>query len=1066
MSMYNINNLIVLIVIYCSLSTVVLTETPPSLLLAFRTSINDQSLSTALNVTSLGDGSVIRAKDFDGSTMAVFPDVNNDTVLIFGAIEVYWNIYQLDYQTLELTSLAIFKNPSPYAYQATAFGYEPSLQLVFNVGYVGAKKQFSFVSWDFKNSLLNTQPLSLGINTVGQPVGCYSQESGTYYIMVGVQGGNPRLVTYDVAGKTLSPTQYELTSEFTSEPFFSIFWIADQQQLYGVEISTNTTNGSQLTSFNLYKINLNNNHAAKSSSTANLSSASLELAYSIDSIFISSEFTPYVVDTNIIVFFTVNNEGNLVTTALDLNSMQSEQSVSNQFYNKDLTVIYYITSHYIHNLFQNLNKFYNFMSSMMKSKGKKAALFDDDIQLECFYNDNNWDARIFDKQARPIGSTARSEFTTTESKEIQVKIGLSEWNKLVKDNEKLALQSYSIERASYVGTAETHSVRVQCNFDILVFSTNQQIPLLPSSIALTSSSIKYSSHINDAEPNTVDKNSCIGVIDNAHQFFPEKAGKYHLKLEVLVNYLTAKKNGFGFSSPKSTFNQISISVPREVQIKIDPVSSQTEHVKNDGESISTSTASIPPTPYIKVQWTDFEIEEIVQVTAATPVEKKQSEQAKATVQQYTLCSVGEGVVVLNSSIKYSMVSGSLSSMEVIISNNLNVLSVEGMGIKKWECFPIAPLVEISNAARPPATEKLVKILLNSPIEDNYIFNLISEFEMSSTSSDIAISSIRCRGSEISREKGFLVVEKSTANVEVEHLAREGLTLIDKTEVPHPLAQMASGPLLLSYKFLDPKYKLDIRITKHSDLQVLVAICESAHFMATLSSEGALLKKLIFNIRNTQQQYIRIPIQHRFEIWSTIVAGKAVKPAQDENGSVMIPLSKSSGTERGIQKPFQVVLVYKHAADTELFNEGKLDLTFPSIDIPISQLYVSLYLPKDYKYSQIDGNIKEVSHFFGKVPDDSVCESSKAAPQQMMLQQIMPQQQMMSNMMSNPILSNSNIGFGGGATPLPSDDNDTAGLKPVIVNIPKSGMWIKLEQLLVISQEIQISVKYSQKKKCC
>ncbi|GAM27510.1 hypothetical protein SAMD00019534_106860 [Acytostelium subglobosum LB1] len=711
-------------------------------------------------------------------------------------------------------------------------------------------------------------------------------------------------------------------------------------------------------------------------------------------------------------------------------------------------------------------------------------------EQDCYYNDNMWDSDVMQAQAKSqfAAPSHATLIPTDESKKINVKLPLSEWNRLLTDKQKTSVQAFSIEKANYVGFAQSHSTELLCEFDILVFASDQKITLLPASIALKSSTVLYSDQISNNNPSHVDQLSCIGVEQNAYKFFAEAPGRYLVKLEVLVNYLTAKKNGFGFASPKATFNKLAISVPKDVQIKIDPVSEQGQKEEKsieNGVTITKSVANVPPASYIKIQWTDFESGEAVQASvsegatvsptsAALP--PKQAEQTKVTVQQYTMCSIGEGVVVINNSMKYSVISGQISSFEIILGNHLNVLSVEGYDIKKWECFPIAPLIDIPGS-KTAVTEKLLKIILNSPVEDHYLFNIISEIEMESTSGEITIPSVRCRGSEISREKGFLVCE-STANVEVEHIARDGLTMIDKTEVPEALARMASGPLLLSYKFLDPKYRLQIKITKHSDLPVLVAICEKAHYLATLSSEGSLLKKLIFSIRNTQQQYIRVTIPHQFEIWSTIVDSKAVKPALDENGTVMIPLNKSSGTERGIQKPFQVVIVYKHTEDLELHNSGTVALKFPSIDIPISHLYISLFLPKDYSYDKCTGNIKEVSYLYGAPSDEdgtsgvrqlSSARGRARAPQEQMQMQMQVQYNTMSN--ANPMYSqNDERGVNplyDGMTPGGGEDSkDTAGLKPVIVNFPKTGVRICLEQLLVISTEISIQTKYKEKRGCC
>lgn len=91
--------------------------------------------------------------------------------------------------------------------------------------------------------------------------------------------------------------------------------------------------------------------------------------------------------------------------------------------------------------------------------------------------------------------------------------------------------------------------------------------------------------------------------------------------------------------------------------------------------------------------------------------------------------------------------------------------------------------------------------------------------------------------------------------------------------------------------------------------MLIAVIDSGFMTATVSDEGLAMFRLLLLVRNTQKQYVRISVPQECEIWSTrkllrvnhmsvtdviaVVAGTAVKPAQSEDGKIMIPLLKSS-----------------------------------------------------------------------------------------------------------------------------------------------------------------------------
>ncbi|EGC39241.1 hypothetical protein DICPUDRAFT_27346 [Dictyostelium purpureum] len=657
-------------------------------------------------------------------------------------------------------------------------------------------------------------------------------------------------------------------------------------------------------------------------------------------------------------------------------------------------------------------------------------------------------------------------------KDVSIKLSLKDWLEYLRESAaKQSTIHYSIEKSSYHGIVEDFSVSFKCIFQIYVFSLPSdqlQIPLLPSTVCIKSSSIHYNKDLGATESNGSkhDEDSCIGIYQDAHTLFCEKTGRFSVELNILANFLTPKKNGVGIATPKSTFNHLEIKVPRKVNIDVvEPaIRDNPDHIQykefDDVEQQHTiKSCPFQPTTYLKIQWTELEQQQpkqdkINQIdlgasTGTGSVNKQQLkpvlESTKVNVEQHTLCSVGEGVVVLTTKIRYEVVSGSASSFDILVGPNIKILSVDGLNIKRWECMS-PQLVEIQ-----PETSKdqLIKVQLTSSVETSYVLVITSEITMESTSATVIIPSIKTIGNEITREKGYLAVE-SNANVEVEQISRDGLTLIDKTELPGELEALTSGPILLSYKFLVPKYSVALKIVKHNDLSVLVAICQHAKFICTVSSEGATLYKLVFTIRNTQQQYIRITIPHQYEIWSTIVGSKAVKPAVDDSGSLMIPLTKS-GSDKGVQKKFKVELVYKNSEDIRFGDSGKLNLVFPQIDIPISMLQITTYLPSIYDYSLFKGNIKQVSfltyHQQSSTEDDDDSDDMVIKPK---LNQMTQMQQQFSN--SNM------IGGGGGGGGLA--DNGTAGLKPVMVNIPTVGRNHNFEQLLVISTDIQISTNYT------
>jgi len=239
--------------------------------------------------------------------------------------------------------------------------------------------------------------------------------------------------------------------------------------------------------------------------------------------------------------------------------------------------------------------------------------------------------------------------------------------------------------------------------------------------------------------------------------------------------------------------------------------------------------------------------------------------------------------------------------------------------------------------------------------------------MGGTSCKVTIPTFRCMGI-VSREKGFVGIEART-NVEIQFLNGGGCAAIDTTELPKQLWDTSSQPIILAYKFLDPRLFIHLDVKKHADVSVLIAVVEEAHVVITQTTEGRILTKLVAQVRNTQQQFLRITMPEGSNVWSTVVSNRPVKPAQDGK-EIMIPMQKT--TDQNINQSgkggesFRVEFVYFQETKNTMKGRGSLNFELPKLDLPVNDLFISLYLPQEFRYGEFDGDLKEI-HCFSKTP---------------------------------------------------------------------------------------------------
>ena len=583
------------------------------------------------------------------------------------------------------------------------------------------------------------------------------------------------------------------------------------------------------------------------------------------------------------------------------------------------------------------------------------------------------------------------------------------------------------------------------------------IELLPTSIVVKESRIF---NIN-TENEKIEIQAYIGVseINNFHCFYVKEKGIYNIKIQAKVAFISTRAQGIEIKLPKSVKNSLEFTVFNK-DLEITAVPSLGSKLKvNEGnltlnkQSQTVLICDVPPTNHLSIQWKEkLEEEEGIELKNIDEQEK----QVIVNVEQLTLHSVGEGMVQSIIELNYTILHGSRGSFEILIPNQLRILSIDGEAIKRWEVLIVNEKHEeqqvFDNEIQLKKEEiidhdfndnfKLLKIWLDYGMENQYKLQIHTETDMESTSCDVKLQNIYCK--HVNREKGFLAIEART-NVEVSEIERFSLTRIASSELPKSLIHKSINPPLLSYKFLlSSESNLLLNVKKHDDAEVLVASIESAHLCGTLS-EDKILYHFIMNVRNNQTQFVRIRLPENSIVWSSLVANRAVKPAKDNQGYVMIPLQKSR-TMDNKHEAFSVELVYLTNLQQKMnlnSKKGKISLSAcPLVDIPINHLFVTLKLPQNYKYSEFSGDLQEIPYFTSSPPDPN-CSAG------MPIQQQIQQQQQNYAQFTNVKRKEQRYG----------SKTMASGILPIKIQMPTAGKPFYFERLLVIDESFVVSVNY-------
>ncbi|KAM9960423.1 hypothetical protein ACTFIW_009563 [Dictyostelium discoideum] len=584
----------------------------------------------------------------------------------------------------------------------------------------------------------------------------------------------------------------------------------------------------------------------------------------------------------------------------------------------------------------------------------------------------------------------------------EIEIPYSLFKSIELGSEKNIPLKYLISHANYSCICKDSFVSVECEYQIRVFDHiernknlssvvkggnegyKESIQLISQKATILNSTIKYLKNSHGGGSGSGDNSDAIILTSGTHYYLHTgAAGRYSVKLELSVPYLTVKEAGMDLSIPQCSNNSVFFRVPHvDANIKIFNSFLDTQSLLNwserngkESNNYTVTFVKLANELSLKAQWTineDFISNKISlkNTDENSNNNNNQIAQPKVVVKpnfivsQNILCSIGEGLLLLKYKIDYKIIAGTLSSFNIEIEDNVNIISVNGKAIKRWE------VVELERIES-PKHKRVIQIQLDYGFDTNYSIDINGEYSMKDTSGELNIPSMICKGDEISRQRGFLGVEART-NVEISDIGNDVLSVVDVRELPIELCKMANHPILLSYKFLEPHFQLKLRVKRNLDCAVLVSIVEEMSWVTTVSYSGKMIHQMILNIKNTQKQFLKVQIGFGYEVWSCMMDGEPCKPSIIENdGALLIPILKPGVFDQNTPIKIEIVILQE---ELHKFNEktrkGKFNFIIPKIDLPLRACFATVYLPQGTQASNFNGVLKQVACFSSTPPSAS------------------------------------------------------------------------------------------------
>ncbi|MBI4834820.1 MAG: hypothetical protein HY811_08395 [Planctomycetes bacterium] len=334
-------------------------------------------------------------------------------------------------------------------------------------------------------------------------------------------------------------------------------------------------------------------------------------------------------------------------------------------------------------------------------------------------------------------------------------------------------------------------------------------------------------------------------------------------------------------------------------------------------------------------------------TLALLVEKIKS---YITVETFHFASVGESLIHTSATLKYDIQFAGVSNFKFQFPPEAKNIDINGENIK--------------HKGKVADDETAWTVELHSPRQGTFYLYVTFQVEMGKTGADGAseyapLNYTGIKVLDVERETGYLALA-ARADMELSNPKPENLTPLDEKEIPASYKVGIDYPILMAFRYLKHPYALTANISRHEFSEVLVAIVEGCRLSTTISKDGQLITDLLCKIRNTREQYLRLYLPANTEIWHVRVAGineSSFKAVEKGASVVLIPIAQQSKSD----KPFVVNVRYAYKIDA-FGASGIINLTCPSMNIPVMRLGWSLSIPDKYEVVMNAGNMEKVDRF--------------------------------------------------------------------------------------------------------
>lgn len=205
-----------------------------------------------------------------------------------------------------------------------------------------------------------------------------------------------------------------------------------------------------------------------------------------------------------------------------------------------------------------------------------------------------------------------------------------------------------------------------------------------------------------------------------------------------------------------------------------------------------------------------------------------------------------------------------------------------------------------------------------------------------------------------RERGQVAVFSSDAT-ELQAKA-QGLRAVEVADVAPLPGSAFTGRPLFGYTHTAADHRLELTVKRRDAAAVLAAVVERLELKTSAAPDGLSRHEAVFHVRRLESQFFALKLPEGAQLWSVVVNGQGVKPAE-QDGLKLVPLP--SGPTGGLDAIAVTYSLRRGAWGVT----SRADMAAPELlvsrdrTVPVLRTRWTLALPDDYRVLEFAGNLR-------------------------------------------------------------------------------------------------------------